>query len=73
MVIKTPVHYSTDETVPVCGVKSPNVSHYLGEVTCLRCTLMLRDLGLSVSVKKGRRKRGQQGKSAIEQGLSGGA
>jgi len=53
MEIKTPVHYSTDETVPICGVKSKAVSHYLGEVSCLKCVLILRNIGLSVPVKRG--------------------
>jgi hypothetical protein len=52
MVIKTPVHYSTDETVPICGVKSKAVSHYLGEVSCLKCVLILRNIGLAVPVKR---------------------
>lgn len=48
-------HYSTDETTPICGRKSKQVSHYLGEVTCLKCALVLRGLGLAIPVRKGER------------------
>lgn len=49
------IHYSTDDTVPICGRKSKQVTHYLGEVTCLRCALVLRGIGLAIPVKKGGR------------------
>jgi hypothetical protein len=48
----TSTHYSTDETAPICGRKSKNVTHYLGEVSCLRCALVLRGVGLEIPVKK---------------------
>ena len=57
MEIKTPMHYSPDETVPVCGAKSKEVSHYLGEISCLKCVLILRNMGLDVvKVRKGKRR-----------------
>ena len=57
MVIKTPVHYSADETTPNCGANSKAVSHYLSEISCLKCVLMLRNIGLDVvKVRKGVRR-----------------
>jgi hypothetical protein len=55
----SPVHYSADETVPSCGAKSKAVSHYLSEISCLKCVLILRNMGIDMvkarkGVKRGR-------------------
>lgn len=59
MTTKTSTHYSTDDTTPICGAKSKAVSHYLSYITCLKCTLILRNLGLEWPVVKKGAKHGR--------------
>lgn len=58
-VVSKSVHYSTDDTAPICGAKSKVVSHYLSEISCLKCALMLRNIGLVWQPKKKGVKRAQ--------------
>jgi hypothetical protein len=53
----TSTHYSADDTAPICGGKSKKVSHYLSEISCLRCGLVLRSMGLEWLGKKKKRRR----------------
>ena len=68
MEIKTPVHYSADNTAPMCGAKSKHTSHYLSEISCLKCVLILRNTGLSVPVKRGGHNVQRRGQGAASDG-----